>query len=416
MKKTINRSFFLSILAISNLFLSNIIASSNPFSFIYEGHALVDSKNKEYEVASSLILKTHKEHSSISPLFETVYAPNYKPQGKASLEEIRVQDMIANGAIKIDLKVNHAQKPVTFYYFNHGSKQLMVCGAGLFKTAASIGVIGQIFQQYDVLIVEQDWQIVMNLLMKAGGMNDASFTSFLTALSGQLLGRNNKEVTIDTSNCMSRDQIQTEINKLVTMHIQDMTSILDWATQQKEYTSIIGNFICYSSWIALLYQHHCEIHNLYPRFNKLILSSCGESFDTFIDSIINNPNALEFSPDAKHPLAVKILLKMPGVHTYILPMLGKLLKSIAPHFSIKNFFYDIKETPILFMHGRNDQLISNNVFIHSLFNSVANKDRAASLNPYGHAESLYDLLWYYAQVTTFVGAPTTHDFIYTLVA
>lgn len=416
MKKTYNRSFFLCILSAFTLFVPDIKSVSNNFSFIYEGHALVDSKNTEYQVHSSLIMKTHQEHSSITPLFDTVYAPDYKPQGKTNLEDIRIQDMLANGAIKIDLAVGHSTKPVTFYYFNHGSDKLMVCGAGLFKTAASIGVIGQIFQQYDVLIMEQDWNNVMNLLMKAAGMNDASFTSFLTALSGQVFSKSNKPVTIDTSKCMSQDQIKDEINKLVTLHIKDISSILNWATAQKSYKSIVGNCICYSSWIALLYQHHCEVHNLYPRFDKLVLSSCGESFDTFIDSIINNPNALEFSPDAKHPLAVKILLKMPGVHTYILPFLGKLLKTIAPHFSIKNFLYDIKDTPILFMHGRQDQLISNNVFINSLFNSVANKDRAASLNPYGHAESLYDLLWYYAQVTTFVEAPTTHDFIYTLVA
>lgn len=297
--------------------------------------------------------------------------------------EQRAQSLIQNGALKVSLPTP-CGKVIEGYFFDRGQNTVLVTGPGLWKNAESLAYFSNWFTDYDLFILDPRWEDTNNFLHSA-------YNQFKT-----LKNLNLSKI------------FQTVLLELIEIQVDDVTAVLKWLNSYKDYDQKYAKGICYSSWMFIATQKKHQYSRPDLAFDKMILNSCGLSIEGFIDNIIaNTKEALGTSPDAVHPGFVQQILG----NSTIMSSLMKCARMIAPDFAITDYLSEITDTPLLFIHGQSDQLITYEDRFKTLWKSAQIAHKAAFITPFDHAANDMNAEIYKKVVDTFIATQSTDEFI-----
>lgn len=178
--------------------------------------------------------------------------------------------------------------------------------------------------------------------------------------------------------CSDQNTIRHPVKRIVLDCIADVQAALAYA-QHCGYKTIIGHGICFSAGLFVLTQEQAQLANS-RCFDKLILDSCWVSLNAFADNIIKDPYLLWYWGKGGSPVWLKIIMRL-----FYLPLYG-LSYMLLPRTAITDAIVNIKNTPLLFIHGANDALISLDKF-EQLWQCVLQTNATALITPYGHSNN-----------------------------
>lgn len=332
---------------------------------------LITHNNKEFPIELQQL-------ESLKYAYPNLYQ-RYNNNDSLTSEEktsLRAESLLQNGALKVALPTA-CGKVIEGYFFDRGKKTVLVTGPGLWKNAESLAYFANWFVDYDLFILDPRWEDTNTFLYKMF-----------------------KKPT--------KSAILEKVLELMSVQVEDVTAVLKWLNSYKNYEQKYAKGICYSSWMFIATQQKHQFSNPDLTFDKMILNSCGLSIESFIDNIIqNSQEALGTSPDAVHPGFIKKILET----NVVIVNLMKLAKMFTPDFSITEYLSKITNTPLLFIHGQNDQLITYEDRFKTLWSSAQITHKAAFITPFDHAANDTNAEIYKKVVDTFIATESTDQFI-----
>ncbi len=186
------------------------------------------------------------------------------------------------------------------------------------------------------------------------------------------------------------------INRLVLDSTKEIEAVLEFA-QDSGYKKIIALGNCYSNFLFA---------SLANRFDKIILDSCWLSVNAFAESIIEDPLIPIWPQDGGTPECLKKILKTRFVKT---PLMF-LLNFILPKLSIEDHLKKIEATPVLFIYGQKDLMVSKTHF-ETIWNSTSSPNKFVFVTPHEHSNNTENPLIYSYVCSKFIESLDTPTFI-----
>ncbi len=159
---------------------------------------------------------------------------------------------------------------------------------------------------------------------------------------------------------------------------KDVAAILAYA-HQHGYKRVIGHGVCFGAGLFVLAQRQAQKDGT-ACFDKLILDSCWLSLDAFADAIIKDPYLLWRWGKGGAPLVLKILTRI-----CYLPVYG-LCWLTLPAIDIGDTLKQLRDTPILFLHGSDDKLVPLDKF-NRLWICASHVPSTALVTPFEHSKN-----------------------------
>ncbi len=177
----------------------------------------------------------------------------------------------------------------------------------------------------------------------------------------------------------------------------------------KKYDQVVGIGECYSAFTFVISQS-VEQRNGRVLFDKLILDSCWYSLNGFLDQLILDPWLTVDPQDGGASKFVKKIVKNTGLYFAA----SALLRQITPDFCIKKYLSNLKNVPVLFIHGRKDKLIPVHKEFDKVWNSAKHVQKAAIFTPFCHVESSRKMGSYAHLCELFIESKSVDDFVQAL--
>jgi len=322
------------------LIFLGIIQSSTP-------RCIVRSQDKEVILSDHYIRHINKKHSALLKHPYCSVPFRFDTQAvQRELEKI--------GAKKLSLKT-HDHITVEAYHLKKSMDTLLIAAPGFPGEKEIMINLAAMFPQYDLLLFDFRWA------------NSDYFKQ--------------KKIFLHP------------YRSLIDDCIKDVRCILDYA-HSNHYKQIIGLGTCYSAGLFPMAQEYAQQNKL-PQFNKLILDSCWLSLHAFADNWIKDPYLTFRWGKGGAPIWLKRLMQSFIIHK----PLYSLSKIVLPSITISNTLKKLMDTPLLFIHGQKDPLISIDKF-EQLWTSAAHLPRSALITPHGHNNHDTKALMLYTEVCT----------------
>ncbi len=261
--------------------------------------------------------------------------------------------------------------PFEALFFDRNSDSALVIGQGFPGTKESMLSFVRLFLNYDIIIFDYRWNDIISFLLKPS-------------------------------------TLLHPLNKLVYEEQEEVVAVVNFLDNHKQYEAKVCLGQCYSNFLFVAAQ--VTAHNEGKKlFDKLILDSCWHSFNAFAESISLDP-FLPLSPQSGGaPEVIKSFLKRPIVRSNLL----KLLKFVVPSVSIEEYLPFLHDSPILFIHGKNDLMVPLR-HLELIWNLASNTPKAALITPYTHSHNKVDPTIYLFACDAFIHAPTIANFAETI--
>lgn len=309
---------------------------------------------------STLLIKGENFHVRINQLTtaQPIITKNLVMEKKSFPKE-----QISNFTLKTKSKI---KIPVTLY--DRGSDVLLVAAPALPAPKESMKPFAKMFSSYDVITFDYRWN---------GQYEKDLAKSILT-------GKPVQRVLFDP--------------------IEELQTVVNYATKQKVYNKVIGLGECYSCFhFAKVQSDAIKKYGSGP-FTHLILDSCWHSLRNFAERICYDP-LLPVSPqDGGAPRAIKWITDSRLFKGLVLGTVFALMNDI----SIERYIADVG-IPVLFVHGQNDLFVPPKHF-EKIWNATNKENRAAFLTPYRHSDNLGNKKLYRYIAEQFVASQSMQDF------
>lgn len=231
---------------------------------------------------------------------------------------------------------------VHYFHIKRGSPTLVICASGFPEECQTMAYLAAVFEPYDVLFFDFRWAHEQNFF--------SSWPMILHPYRAAIF------------DCVA-----------------DVNAVLAYA-HAGGYKQVVGAGVCYSSGMFILAQEQAR-KNGERGFDKLILESCWLSMQAFADNFLRDPYLVTQWGRGGAPAWLRaITSSFPLYH--IMRLLAYL---ILPHFGLDEHLKQVGDTPILFVHGRNDVLVSLDKF-QQLW-QAAGPASVALITPFQHSNN-----------------------------
>lgn len=264
---------------------------------------------------------------------------DYEKQNQANQKKISDQ-FIQEFNITIGSKIK-----ISATLFDRDSDTLIVAGQSFNHNKKSVYALASIYPNFDIITFNYRW---------------TSLWSFFCRLSS----------------------ICNPIQELFLNEHEEITTIVNYIKKKKDYTSIIGHALCYSTYPFLEAQVK-SLESEKPLFDKLILDSAFSTIDDVLDKITEKPFLICNSQMNLTPPWLQTLLNYLYIPKFIRFLLPK-----HPQTSIPSLLTAIKDTPIMLIHGKDDILVPLNETFENIWNAASKTIRFAYFTPYEHVMNL----------------------------
>jgi len=234
---------------------------------------------------------------------------------------------------------------VSATYFDRKSEFLVVAGQGFNHSKKSVHTLASLYPNYDVVAFNYRWTNMLRFVCKMS-------------------------------------TIFNPIEELFLKEHEEVEAVVSYMKKKKKYSSVIGHALCYSTYPFLDAQAK-SFPNKEPLFDKLILDSTFLTTDEIVEKITHQPLLIYNSQIDYTPSWLQTILK----YLYI-PRCAQFLIKRYSVASIPNLLNTIKDTPILFIHGKNDILVPVTDMFEAIWNATSEKNRFAYLTPHEHVMNL----------------------------
>jgi len=253
----------------------------------------------------------------------------------------------------ISNKINMAEYTITtetgfdipLTYFDRNSSKLLVVGPGFQNNRQMFYFVARLLCEYDVVVFDYRW---------------IELKSFV----------------------LQRSTLIHPINELLLKEKEEIIAVVRHMKQQKHYDTIIGHGVCYSTYTLLAAQEEAQQQEE-KLFDKLILDSTFHSMPEMARKIINDPWLIA-EPQVNHTSSwFKSFVKYTGLELLIVT-----LTKLMGYTSVEPLVSHIVDTPILFIHGKEDVLIPlENQFIN-IWDSADQTQKCALFTPFAHVKNM----------------------------
>jgi len=388
-----------------NIFNSSIIATFIAFLFPFCAHAASQplDNNAQDHLISGLLHKYHLAPAEqlFSYTFKhEMYSPLLGSSRKlpAEIEKIALQQnsYLQSTTYYRDLRILRDGKKVRSYQLSpskdknknesgkllyaktsdgrtvegtlllRGSDTLLVVGGGFTHYREKMAMMGDLFNQYDVLFFDYR------------GHGFEQFKLF-NPHTWRIVGINPREARLGLS------------------EEKDVFAIVSEARKQKQYTNVVGLGVCYS---GLIFIKTAAMHqNL---FTKLVLDGCWFSLRDAAEILAQDPGLLA-RPQSPTALRHNILVKQRWFQKALMWIAQKTFNIEFNTVSALDYAPLLKDSmPVLFIHGKDDVLIPRQQF-EILFHATNCRQKVAFITSNEHVRNyLKEKELYKEVVETFI--------------
>jgi len=264
--------------------------------------------------------------------------------------------------------ITKSSQKVSATYYDRGSNVLLIAAPALPAPKESMKIFAKIFPFYDVIIFDYRW---------SGQYKKVLAKSIVT-------GRPVQRILFDP--------------------IEDLETVVKYATKQKKYKSVVGLGECYSCFHFAKLQSDFIKKTGSDLFTHLVLDSCWYSLRYFAERICTDPS-LPLSPqDGGAPAFIKWLTDNCLFKNIVLGTTFAVMNDV----SIKPYIAAIG-IPVLFIHGKNDLFVPPKHF-DKIWKAANEENRAVLLTPYRHSDNLKNKKVYRYAIEQFMANQTLQDF------
>lgn len=258
--------------------------------------------------------------------------------------------------------------PFEAHFFDRKSSIVLILGQGFPGDKSAMAHLARFFPDYDIITFDYRWNTLLPLLTRV--------STWLHPLS-----------------------------TFIYQEEEEIFAVAHFLENHKKYKQKICLGHCYSNFHFV--QAQVNAHKAGKRlFDKLILDSCWLSLYAFAETISLDP-WLPLNPqDGGAPSFIKTLLASCLIRV---PLLG-ILRLLIPSVSIEEYLSDLTDTPLLFIHGQDDRLVSLDHF-EILWNAASKTPKAAFITPHKHSDNAYSCPFYRSLCECFIRSPTVDAFV-----
>lgn len=187
---------------------------------------------------------------------------------------------------------------------------------------------------------------------------------------------------------------------------EEIESVVAYARGLGTYKKIIGLGQCYSGFVFVLAQADATQAGR-KLFDKLILDSCFYSVNDLLKSFLNDPYLAVNSKKGGFP----DLLRKALISNHAIGFVDFCFKMTGKHFPLTQSLKKINQTPVLFIHGKQDKLVPPGSF-KKLW-KAAPADKCHISTPFYHVEQIKHPGLYAYACRSFIDCPlSTHHSTY----
>lgn len=183
---------------------------------------------------------------------------------------------------------------------------------------------------------------------------------------------------------------------------EEVLAVVRFVKSRKEYREVIGLGQCYSSFLFVVAQAEEQIKGK-QLFSRLILDSCWYSLNQFARNVGKDFGLIANPQKGGSFLLQKICA------SYALESLIAGLIQCLPDVTIQSYAAQLKNIPVLFIHGMNDKLIPIESFTRVWHTVQAPK--SLLLTPHRHADNLQSDGMMIQACQLFLQSSSVNDFV-----
>ncbi len=328
---------------IFNLF-SNIKAQL--FNYEYRTEIYSNLENKSFELPEKINTFAKKINASLnnSMFFDIPFLLNSKKIREHLLKPKYYKQNVGK-TIFVETEDSNI---VECTYFDRKSDKLLIIGSGFTNVKEKMATFIHMFTDYDIIIFN----------LRGHGINDWKFYNPTTW-------------RINPMHYFFR--VNTRKTKLGAEEEKDVTAVVNYFRNMKNYDKVYGLGVCYSALIFIKAQGICQKEKGIKLFDKIILDGCWLSLRNFIQKLAQDTKLL-YSPQ-HGGWKESWLTNKEWFRKFIFWLTRAIFKVDIDTVSILPYLDEIKETPILIFYGKNDLVVTRNEF-ETIWNNIKTEKTA----------------------------------------
>jgi len=248
--------------------------------------------------------------------------------------------------------------PVT--HFDRHSRTVVILGQGFLEGKERWNAVVPLLADYDVVVFDYRW---------------------LQATSWWYVDHPGKRFVLDEK--------------------EDVIRVVNFVKKLKTYTKVIGLAECYSCFTFAAAQADQEVKGN-QLFDRLIFDCAFVSLDCACKNMLNNQGG----NNKREPRWLKLFLR----NTIVPWPIVRAMRFVIPRIALQDHIKNIKQAPILFIHGKNDQLIPFKKLVKECW-SVTNTKKFLFITPFWHVSNFTDWGVYKWVCDAFIQPSNVDDFI-----
>ena len=253
-------------------------------------------------------------------------------------------------------------------YFDRNSSKLLVVGPGFQNNRQMFYFVARLFNEYDVVVFDYRWHELKQFILQ-------------------------------------RSTLMHPINELLLKEEEEIIDVVRHMKQKKQYDTIVGHGICYSTYTLLAAQDKAQ-QQREKLFDKLILDSTFYSIPEMVRKIINDPWLID-EPQVNHTSSwFKAFVKYTGLELLIVS-----LTKLMGYTSVEPLVSRIVDTPILFIHGKEDVLIPVEDQFLNIWENADHTQKYALFTPFAHVKNMRNRGVFKCMCESFINTDNTDNFI-----
>jgi len=275
----------------------------------------------------------------------------------------------------ISQKINMSEYTITsetgfdipLTYFDRNSSKLLVVGPGFQNNREMFYFVARLFNEYDVVVFDYRWHELKKFVLQ-------------------------------------RSTLTHPINELLLKEKEEIITVVRHMKQKKQYATIVGHGICYSTYTLLAAQDEAQQQGE-KLFDKLILDSTFYSIPEMVRKIINDPWLID-EPQVNYTSSwFKAFVKYTGLELLIVS-----LTKLMGYTSVEPLVSRIVDTPILFIHGKEDVLIPLEDQFLNIWEQTQTQ-KYALFTPFPHVKNMRNRGIFKCMCEAFINTDDTNSFM-----